>query len=311
VIGSLTRQQGASSRIAFAAFMDRGAKFELQSYYWARSLIDSGTAERASDIHLFVPRSLETAPEWAVRAGITLVPIAYWDARHPYCNKIGIWRQDLFASYSYVCYTDCDLIFVSRPDLPVTDTMAAAIVDHENPRWPRLAQVFTKAGIAIPDPVPVRWPVNHNQVTAPNNCNGGFYLVNQRLIGPLGTAWARWARWLLDNPAVGSPLGDHVDQVALSLALTEMRVGVTPLPRTINVPTHLGKLPGTFPTAPTVLHYHSHLSKQGHLLTTGTAAVDDTIAKANRMIEHWRLDASAPHNGDPANSCTPASPQRI
>jgi hypothetical protein len=268
--------------------MDRAAKFELQSFYWARSLIDSGTAA-ARDIHLFVPEALGAAPEWAGRAGIKVVPIPYWDERHPYCNKIGLWREDIFAGYDHVCFTDCDIFFVNPPGLPVTNSIAAAVVDLENPRCSLLADVFAAAGVSLPRPVPVRWSADPAHVTAPSNCNGGFYLVDRRIIGPLATAWAARARWLLDTPAIGARLGANVDQVSLALALAEMGIEVTPLPRTVNVPTHLGALPGAS-AAPTVLHYHSHFTSQATLRTTGTAAVDGQIAEANRMIGRWKQD---------------------
>lgn len=278
----------AVRRTAFATFMDCAAKFELQSFYWARSLIDSGTAA-ARDIHLFVPDILGAAPEWTVRAGINVLPIPYWDERHPYCNKIGLWREDVFAGYDHVCFTDCDLFFVRPPGLPVTDTIAAAVVDQENPRWSLLVEVFTAAGVSLPRPVPVRWSADPAHVTAPTNCNGGFYLVDRGIIGPLATAWAARARWLLDTAAAGAPLGKYIDQVSLALALAGMSIEVMPLPRTVNVPTHLGSLPGAS-VAPTVLHYHSHFTSQATLRTTGTAAVDGAIAEANRMIGGWKQD---------------------
>ncbi len=282
------KEPSASRRIAFAAFMDRDAKFELQAFYWARSLIDSGTAESPGDIHLFVPGSLPTPPEWALRAGIRVSPIGYWDRRHPFCNKLGLWREELFDCYTDVCFTDTDIFFVRRPQLPLADGFAAAVVDHENPRWARLTEVFAAAGLPVPEPVPVRWSNNPGEMTAPTNCNGGFYLVGQRFIGQLGSTWSRWARWLLDSPSIASPLGAHVDQVALCLALSELGRAVTPLPETVNIPTHLGQLPGSFSNPPTVLHYHSHLDNKGNLRATGTAAVDAAIAAANRMIEGWK-----------------------
>ena len=285
---SLATQQPAARRTAFAAFMDRDAKYELQAFYWARSLIESGTAATLGDIHLFVPESLEAPPGWALRAGIRVVPIAYWDRRHPYCNKLGLWQEQLFGSYTDVCFTDTDIFFVQRPQLPLVDGIAAAVVDRENPRWPKLTEAFAAAGLAVPEPVPVRWSNNPGEVTAPTNCNGGFYLVSQRLIGPLGTAWSRWARWLLDTPSIASPLGAHVDQVALCLALSELGRAVTPLPAGVNIPTHLGQLPGIFSIPPTVLHYHSHLDNRGNLRATGTAPVDAAVAAANSMIEGWK-----------------------
>ena len=285
---SPAKQQSASRRIAFAAFMDCTAKFELQAYYWARSLIESGTAESPGDIHLFVPEQLPAPPQWALQAGIRVVPIAYWDRRHPFCNKLGLWREELFDGYTDICFTDCDLFFVRRPQLPLTGGIAAALVDRENPRWPELAEVFAAAGLPVPEPVPVRWSDNPLHVTAPTNCNGGFYLVSRRLIGPLGSAWSRWARWLLDRPSIAMPLGAHVDQIALCLALSERGTAVTPLPDSVNIPTHLGKLPGSFSDPPAVLHYHSHFDNRGNLRSTGTAAVDAAIADANRMIEGWK-----------------------
>lgn len=282
--------QGQSRRVAFAAFMDCSAKFEQQALYWARSLLDSETVETPCDVHLFMPDTGQAPPEWAMRVGIKVLPIAYWDVRHPYCNKIGLWQERYFGGYSHVCFTDCDLFFVRRPQWPATEGIAAAVVDHANPRWERLAEVFTHAGIPLPEPVSVRWPDDPRRVTAPGNCNGGLYFVARQLIGPLGAAWARWARWLLDTPAVGSPLGAHVDQVAMALALTDTGREVTPLPRELNVPTHIGKLPGTLPVTPTVLHYHSNLDDRGHLCATGRADVDGAIADANRMIECWIAD---------------------
>jgi hypothetical protein len=92
----------------------------------------------------------------------------------------------------------------------------------------------------------------------------------------------------LDTPCIASPLGAHVDQVALCLALNELGCAVAPLPETVNIPTHLGKLPGNFSAPPTVLHYHSHLDNKGKLRAIGTAAVDAAIASANRMIEGWK-----------------------
>jgi 2-polyprenyl-3-methyl-5-hydroxy-6-metoxy-1,4-benzoquinol methylase len=272
------------NKTAFAAFMENGPIFELQAFYWAISLLESGTAKNPEDIHLFVPANLARIPEWVNRLGIRCIPISYFDSRHPYCNKIGMWKQKFFATYySHVCFTDCDLFFISPTSMPLSADFSACIVDRPNPSWSILMEIFNTAGVKPAPQVLVRWPLSSDEVTASTNCNGGFYFVRTDIIETLGKAWGCWARWILDRPRESRLLGAHVDQTAMAIALCELDIEVQQPEKSINIPTHIETLSKVH-EIPTVLHYHKKLNEQGLLKLTGDPYIDQAVEIANKII---------------------------
>ena len=117
------------------------------------------------------------------------------------------------------------------------------------------------------------------------NSNGGLYLIPGPLLPGVASAWATWARWLLDRPELLQHWTVYIDQVAMALALAATSTGSMALDARWNTPTHD---PTSIPDdadEPSIIHYHQQVDRRGRLLLTGVPAIDRRIGTANDAID--------------------------
>jgi hypothetical protein len=224
------------------------------------------------------------------RYGVRLIEVAPFDTRVPTCNKIAgaveLARRP-FGPDDVVVLSDTDVAIARDPRrLPVPrDAVGGRIVDGPNPPVAVLADVFARAGLELPRVV--RTGCQADGLTIDGNFNGGLYLLPGRLVPRLATAWAAFARWLLDLDLLGSHRY-FTDQVAMSLALCREGITPWPLPGQWNYPVHVPQWIDARAAPPAVIHYHRRVAPSGQLQLTGAAAVDAVIAKANEAIRTYQ-----------------------
>lgn len=276
----------SEQKIALSCVVDGHAKFEWQAFLWAHSL-QKNAGIPASDLRFHCLPSVSASFRSAARAmGVPVVEIEPFNG-HAYCNKIQQCFSGAFAGYDKVVLSDCDLFFLDTPRLPAGAQFAAKVVDMANPPLELLRNIFAERGVPLAEVVPVDCALSPEDRTLEVNCNGGFYAIDASLLPQLGAAWRAQALWLLERIHLLGSYANHVDQVAMSLALSELKLEVTRLSAQANFPAHLPKeriavLDGS---AVGALHYHSSVQANSLIVPTGLPAVDAAIARANADIE--------------------------
>jgi hypothetical protein len=222
------------------------------------------------------------------RCGVRLVEVEPFDTRVPTCNKIAgaLELAKRPRPDDVVILSDTDVAIAEDPRrLPVPPgVVAGKIVDGPNPPAVVLAGVFAAAGLPLPSVVPTGCQAG--AVTFEGNFNGGLYLLRGHVLPRVATAWAAFARWLLDLDLLG-PHRYFTDQVAMSLALCREGIRPWPLPGRWNYPVHVPQWIDARAAAPAAIHYHRCAAPSGRLRLTGAAAVDGVIARANNAISDY------------------------
>ena len=214
-----------------------------------------------------------------------------FDTRSPHCNKIA-GAQRLAAEHptGLVVLCDADIAVLEDPRqiaLP-GHSIAAKTVDTPLPPVEVLTSVFHTAGVTMPPLVPLPW--GPDQWTVRGNSNGGIYLVPGALLGQVASAWATWARWLLDRSELLQEWTVYVDQVAMALGLAAEDIGSHPLDVRWNTPTHDKTRIPTDPPSPAVLHYHQEVEPDGLIRAVGSAPIDEKIETANAAVRRvWAV----------------------
>jgi hypothetical protein len=287
-IRSIGPKQRAPARGGFSCVVDSDPRFSEEVTRWFAVLT------QVAQVH---PRDLTVhfigEPSPALlrlsRCGVRLAEVEPFDTTVPTCNKIAgaleVTKRPL---------EDDDILILSDTDVAITEdprrlpipqgAVGGKIVDGPNPGVAVLADVFAAAGLEAPRIV--RTGCQANAVTVDGNFNGGLYVLRGRLAPRVASAWAAFARWLLDLDLFG-PHRYFTDQVAMSLALR--REGIRPwsLPSRWNYPVHVPQWIDATAAPPAAIHYHRCVAPSGQLHLTGVPAVDGVIAKANDAIRAY------------------------
>jgi hypothetical protein len=279
-------------RVAFACAYDPSPRYATQLRILLATLESFARIPHADIVVHLVDEGQDRAVRRALAArdiDFRTIP-RFGDGR--YCNKISQLDNPDLRAYDYVALCDLDLAFAAPIGRWIgAGDIAAKPVDLPNPPLERLTALYAAAGFsARPDVVAC---TNSPDPTYANNCNGGLYLIRAAMLPELGTAWKRWAHWVLDRPAAVAGFEMHADQLAFGLAAFALGARVTPLPLHANMPTHLPL--DTYPLelqAPAVLHHHGRLATDATLEPLGIAVVDERIAAVNRLLRqtpqpHW------------------------
>jgi hypothetical protein len=227
--------------------------------------------------------------------GVALVPVDRFDPRSPHCNKIsGALRLAERPVEGMVVLCDTDLAVLEDPrtlELPA-HSIGSKPVDAPVPPLEELRNVFDVAGVGSPRVVDLPW--GSGDQTVSGNGNGGLYVVPGTLLATVSTAWAHWARWLLDRIELLGQWPVYVDQVAMALAIQAEGIAWVGLDVRWNTPTHdSSRIPSDAPE-PAVIHYHQKVDRDGLLLPTSSPSINRRIATANRAIgEVWARAAPA------------------
>jgi hypothetical protein len=268
-----------------ACVIDAQPRFHLEALRWYACLTEVAGVE-ASDLVAHVVGPLDSEPlRHLERQGVTVRSIDRFDERSPHCNKIaGALRLAQDGSDGVVVLSDADTAILDDPrrvERPVR-SVSAKTVDSPLPPIEVLTRIFETAGIPTPPDVPLPW--GPDQRTIAGNCNGGIYILDAALLPQVSSAWARWARWLLDRSELLEDWAVHVDQVAMALALAAETIEWHSLDASWNTPTHYQAFIPSDPPRPHVLHYHWEVDSSGLIKSVGRASIDGQIEIANSVI---------------------------
>lgn len=267
--------------------MAAGPRFGQQALALAATLIDLAAILPHRIVVHALPGSDSAVRRQLESAGVLVLDTEPFDTEFPHCNKLRQLEHSGFDDAAAVAFCDTDLAFTGPIDdlLPVS-AIRAKIVDLANPPLDVWRRILDEAG--IDDGGEPATPSFGEQSTLRVNCNGGLYLLPERVFPLMREAWPRWTRWLIERPhLLPAPFGVHVDQVAFGLAVAETGLPLDHLPLAFNYPTHdyVGEKPDI---TPRVLHYHDRVDPSGFLLPVGQPLVDLSIARVNETIRHWR-----------------------
>ena len=272
-------------KIAYSCVVDAHPKFEWQALLWVNSLLRNGCNAEDLKVHC-LPGVTDNLLTSLRKLNVYPVDTPPFEGGPAYCNKMQQCISGAFSGYDKVVLADADLFFLALPQLPADASFAGKLVDMPNPPVAILRDIYREARVPFSKEVPVECALTKDETTFRSNINGGFYYLDEALLHDLGKEWKKHALWLISKISSGTRLFTHVDQVAMALALDEMKIEVTLLSAQINFPIHLDKSRlALFAATPIdVLHYHSNVLPSGEIMPTGVPFVDEAITRANREI---------------------------
>jgi hypothetical protein len=279
---------GPAPQVALSIVVDAHPRFQYQAMVWLASVTRLASRQPRDLFVHCLPGVGEAFKRRVETLGAHVIDIEPFETGHVYCNKIQAVSPERFAAYDYVVFNDCDIAWTGWLDFTLEDPFYGRVVDLPNPPLDTLTRLFEAADVTPPPIVPTGVPgaAQSEPRTFASNCNGGFYVVRWDLLGPLAERWRARAHWCFDRKDQLGTYGAHVDQVAMALALAELRAGIGALEAGFNFPVHL---PATvlppIPAPPRVVHYHDRLDKEGRIIPTGVEQVDQAIAAVNALID--------------------------
>jgi hypothetical protein len=294
IMPSEGRGRSSASVGCITCVVDDKPRFHLEALRWYACLTQVAGVN-ASDLVVQVVGPLDSEPlRHLERQGVTIRSIDRFDERSPHCNKVaGALRLAQDAPDGVVVLADADTAIlddprrIERPDR----SLSAKTVDAPLPPIEVLTRIFETAG--IPTPPEVQLPWGPDRRTVQGNCNGGIYLLEGVLLPQVASAWATWARWLLDRKELLEEWAIHVDQVAMALALAAEAIEWHSLDVSWNTPTHYEALIPPDAPRPHVLHYHWAVETNGLIRPVGRPSIDSQIEMANSAIAE-AFEAVAP-----------------
>lgn len=262
----------------------RSSRFEFELTHWVASLTQIAGVDANKLIVCVVGDSVAEHFDRLRSDGVRVIEVESFDSRSPHCNKIsGALAVAELGLAGPVVLTDTDMVFSSDPRvLSQAGSVAGKIVDVANPSFEILERVHNEASLPI---IEVVAPSFHpHDRTAGTNLNGGLYAVHSEDLMALATAWEMWGRWILERPELLDFEPFHSDQVAMSLALTDIGIDVVHVPVEWNFPTQHRLNPEATYETPHVLHYHRNLNHLGLLGLTGLPVIDAAIGHVNGQL---------------------------
>ena len=273
-------------KITYSCVVDGKPKFEWQAFLWASSLLRNGGCN-PHDLKVHCMPGVSGNFRRALgNLRVPVVDATPFEGGHAYCNKIEQCFSPAFEGYDKIILTDADLFFLTCPQLPLHALFAGKVVDMENPPLEMLRSCYEDARIEPSQTVAVDCALSTREKTFRSNLNGGFYVIDRSILDELGHCWKKHALWLIERIDRLAAYRAHVDQIAMALALDELKIDVAPLTAQTNFPVHLPKERLAVLAAPQidVLHYHSHVLPNGHIQATAIRSIDSAIDRANNVI---------------------------
>lgn len=257
---------------------------------WVATLFGLGGA-RGAQVHVHHVCALPRELAAVLRSlGVQTHAVEPFSPHLPHTNKIRQWTTP-FPAASRVVLTDVDLAFVEP--LPIASIGAAVAgkpVDRPNPPLPVLRRIFEHAARPVPDVIRCRYRDAAGQLfvyeTLSGNFNGGLYIIDAACLRPIGEAWSRWARWLIERIHLLERWNVHVDQVAFCLAVNEVGPDVELLTDRWNFPLHLPCVDRE--VVPYVLHHHAAFDADAYLRPGALAHAPEPVSRVNAVIREFR-----------------------
>ena len=273
-------------KIAFSCVVDAKPHFEWQAFILIQSLLRNVKCDPVDIKVHCLPGVTQSFRNVINNLGIDIIDIQPFQG-HPYCNKVQQCFSNVFEEYDKVILLDCDLFFLSSPEIEENIIFAAKIVDLPNPPIEILDEIFRESSIKKPKQTLVDCSVSQEEITYENNLNGGLYVIDQKYLYDIGVTWSKQANWLLGHIDLLGKYHHHVDQISLSLALSQLEINCQHLPARNNFPVHLPveRIKKLKNDNINVLHYHRNILPDGKIKNTGISEIDEQISRVNGEIE--------------------------
>jgi hypothetical protein len=287
--------------------VDADPRFHLDALRWYAALTAvAGVAPDDLFVHV-VGRGSSDVLAFLRSRGVAVRSVDCFDVRSPHCNKIsGALRlaEDGIEGVVVLCDTDVAVLEDPRGLDLDPRSLAGKVVDAPVPPLNVVHRIFAAAGLTAPPPVRLPWGAD--EWTVSGNNNGGLYLVPSSLLPAVASAWADWARWLIERMELMEEWSKHVDQVSMALALQSEGVTSFPLDVRWNTPVHDPTRIPPDPPVPAVIHYHEEVDRHGLVRRTGKVPIDERIDALNTAVRQVWIEA-APH-GTHAAWARPSEP---
>lgn len=270
----------------FSCVVDEHPRFHLEALRWFASLTGiAGVHPHELTVHVVGEDDSDALRHLRSR-GVTVRPVHPFDPRSPHCNKVAAalrMAEEHVEGMVVLCDTDIAVLEDPRRLVLPPRSIGGKVVDTPVPPLEVWHEVFRVADMPAPPSTPLPWGPGDRTVMG--NSNGGLYLVPGPLLPELASAWETWARWLLERRELLRDWTFHLDQVAMTLALTAEGIATEQLDVRWNTPIHdLRRVPPD-PPAPAVIHYHQEVDPLGRIRTTGFPSIDQEIVRVNATIE--------------------------
>jgi hypothetical protein len=276
----------------FSCVTDELPHLQLQTHYWAISLLDGADVPPDRLLIHAVGRMDHELRGWLRDRGVRVVRIRPFGGPG-YCNKLNALASLGEAPTSHVVAMDCDTVVTGAATWPAPDVLAAKMVDAPRPPPSVWKAILDETGLGEPEWAradlkegPEGWD------TEASNRNGGVYVMHHGTPRLIEAEWRRWLRWCMAPPPTVGRL-HWIDQVALALARRSLGLRFDTLDRHYNFPlverTDLvRRAAGTDP--PVVLHHHHRLDNDLFLAPTGVTVIDKGVTRVNETLAEHRVE---------------------
>ena len=278
----------SDSRTIYSTVIDNSDIFLLQGYLWARSLIENADVNQKDIlINIIEDHTLDLEILKKLGINIALSP-RFGDGR--YCNKAGQFTNLYKFERDHYVLMDADL-FILQPlhEVFVEQKISGKVVDIANPQIAVLDELYMQANF-VARPKIAKADLEKKRSTYKSNLNGGLYVIPAQHLVNIEKVWKKWILWILDHPNILDQAKKlhHTDQVAFSMALTELNIEVNSLSREYNFPCHLLI---DEDCNPKIFHYHHLLTDEG--ITNSNCHLNfysALLKQKNIQIANWIQD---------------------
>lgn len=272
-----------NKRLIFSCVLDYSPLMIVQNYIWVTNLLSIGINPSNIYIHI-VSEVPKVFIDYLELTNVQLIVKKPFDARNKYCNKLV--QLETFLEnddYDYVFLMDCDTAVADLNGLELTETVYAKIVDFPNPPLYVLQEIFKENNFIVSE-FETTFPLNGEQITDWNNCNGGVYIISREFLSKLVKPWKQYSLWCIQNANLfGEKYDKHADQVGFAMAMASLDEQVSHLEVEWNYPTHVKS---ELDIRPQIIHYHDAINEHMQLKQSGLPKVDAAITLINERVSH-------------------------
>lgn len=270
------------SNFKFSCVLDESPLMAVQSYIWLNSLLSYNIDPSNIFIHTIGGITNEYFT-YLKDKGINIIECEVFDERNRYCNKLVQFSTfEEIEDYEYVFLMDCDTAVISLEGLELSNNVYGKIVDFPNPPLKLLKEIFKSEGFKIHESN-TSFPLNNENITDWNNCNGGVYIIHRDFLPSLAPKWKNYALKCMDEKeSFTIQYKKHADQVGFALAMASLNEKVSHLNIEWNFPIHME--PQNRNVIPKIFHFHKEITKNLRLKPVKNKLVDAELEKINYRL---------------------------
>lgn len=274
-------------KIKYSCVLDYNPIMEVQCYIWLTSLLHIGIKPKTIYVHLVSDVTNEFL-SFLKSKQINIVNSNSFDVRNKYCNKLV--QLETFTNqddFDYVFLMDCDTAVVDLNGISLTDEVYAKVVDFPNPPFDILQSIFAKNNLEI-EKTESTFPLNEEQLTDWNNCNGGLYIISKDFLKSLAPKWIHYANLCIEQKDIFTDTySKHADQVGFALAMASLGKKVTHLDIEWNYPIHINN---PIEVDPKIIHFHNEINEHLQIKPKNRVVVKEAIELINDRVNSNLVD---------------------